>query len=462
MGLGLGALSFGLSGGVVPPAAGAPIDITQRAAVDSNPTTLGVIDFAQSAAVEGVPSTSIDIAGLAGMVWVFDQSSTIVRSDASITFGSALDNAAWTKTNCTITANTTGTQDRVSITSGASAASVQQAMTNVQFVSTGMVPCTITWWFSYESIQWIVICGRNGSTVNRQWFDIQNGVLGATDATMGGASITPETRNGVAGYRCSVNVIGSGGALYARIAFSTTNTTITNPATATTVLCDDCTVQQQRVESVADRVSGQLFSQATVNNQPGYGEDSHGHYIAGYGASLYLVSTHSAHVAAVAGTNIEYTLHLAFEPTNIDALCSFVGAGDSAQATNRTRLWGTSTTGNGRYTSNTVDDAGTAVVATASADTTGDAHVGEWYTSSSGTQVNHKKNGAAANPSATAQGGTVTPTRVALLITPRATPVSPGIGKLYACTMRTGAPDNTVSSQIRQNIGQQLTITVAP
>src|SRR6185503_9567781 len=113
------------------------------------------------------------IADLPGVVAVFDSTSIITQSNASITNASDLPNAAWTKTQCTAAATGTGTQDRVTVSASPTAPRVAQTITNCQF-STTMVPVNVTWWFSYETIQWIVIEGRASDVVNRTWFDIQN------------------------------------------------------------------------------------------------------------------------------------------------------------------------------------------------------------------------------------------------------------------------------------------------
>lgn len=436
------------------PSGSSSIDLSQSFGVEATPMTLGVIDIAQSFNVEASGSTGADIADLPNVVAVFDSTSTVVTSSASITFGTDQTNAAWTKTNCSAAATGTGTQTRITVTSASPV--VSQTITNAQFVSTLMVPCVITAWFSYENIQYVVLMARASAVVNLQHFDIQNGAVGASTTGMSSPSISPETRSGVAGYRVSVTVTGCAAALTARFGLSTTDTSITSPANATTIIVDDFTVSQIRVESVEDRKSGSLLSQATVNLQPGYEVGPLGEPCRVYYGAQYLLDTEATHYGAVDGADAEYTLHYVADVTTPDALGTIVGAGNSGVANNQARLWGTSATGAGRYRSQVHDDAAASSIVDSTVDIAADAFVGEWTTGTAGTTISHSKNGAAANPNATAQNvGTVTLNRMAEGARPDSTPDSLFIGRVYAWVLTEGAPNAPQNTTVRQDLYSQ-------
>lgn len=459
LGLGIGALFEG--NGIVP-----QLNFAQQVTTESSPATLGILDFAQQITASGTGQTNADITTLPNVKAVFDSLSTITRNDASVTAGQDLSDAAWTKTQCTVTTNVAGTQDRVTVSVAATTPTVSQSIANVQQLAAGMVPLTITWWFSFETIQWVVIEARASTAVNRVFFDIQNGVVGTQDANMAG-SIAAETRNSVAGFRCTVVVTGVGSTITARFGLSTADVTVTAPASGTTVRADDCTVDQKKWLDVQDRVGGtQALAQATVNLQPGYEIGANGKACRRYYGGQYMFDVVSAHVATLAasGADAEFTLHYVAEVLTIKALATIIGAGNSAQAAKDTRLFGTNTTGNGRYTSNVVDDTTATSAITSSSDQVADLHVGEWYTSSSGTVINMKKNGTVVPlASAGAQNvGDFVLDRLGEAVLPRTTATSIFTGRVYAWVLTSGTPDASQNSQVRQFLAAQYAITVAP
>jgi hypothetical protein len=428
----------------------------------------GVASFSQASQVDGSGATNADIITLTNVVWVRDSTSVFTRNDASILNGNDLTNANWTKSNCTTTATGNGTQVSVAET-GASTPLVSQTIANAQFVAANQVPCIQTWWFKFVDCQFVVFQQRASTAVSRVWLDVQNGAIGTTDAGMA-ASVAPETRNGQAGFRFTITSTAVGGTLVARFQLSSVDGgVITAPGAGKSVIADDYTVDQKKVSAVRNRVTGSdTMVQATVNLQPGWELGANGMPCArGYGAQ-YMLDTDAAEVAvltAAGGVDAEYTVFYVAEILTIDLLACIIGAGNSGQASNSTRLFGTSTTGAGRYTSNVVDDAaGTGGSPnTSSADQTADLHVGEWYTSSTGTVINMKKNGTAvALASSSQNAGNLTPNRIGWFVLPRATATSIFVGRIYGDVGVKLTPDSSINSTIRQFIAAEYAITVVP
>lgn len=461
LGIAIG-MGFGGTSGGGPPS----VNFSQASYAEGLAATLGLATFSQASQVDGSGTTNADIITLTGVKAVFDSLSAITRNDASITAGQDLSDAAWTKAQCTITTNVAGTQDRVTVSAAATTPTVSQNIANVQQLASGMVPLTITWWFSFETIQWVVIEARASTAVNRVFFDIQNGIVGTQDANMAG-SIAAESRNGVAGFRCTVVVTGVGSTITARFGLSTADVTVTVPTAGSTIRADDCTVDQKKWLDVQDRKGvTQALAQASANLQPGYELGANGKPCRRYYGGQYMLDVVAGHVAALAasGADAEFTIHYVAEVLMIKALATIIGAGNSAQASKDTRLFGTNTTGNGRYTSNVVDDTTASSAITSSADQTADLHVGEWYTSSSGQVINMKKNGTAVPlASAGAQNmGDFVLDRLGEGVLPRATATSLFTGRVYAWVLTQGTPDASVNSQIRQFLANQYAITVVP
>jgi hypothetical protein len=453
-------------GGAATVASGsAIIDGAQGFAVDGLAATLGIILGSLTIDVQGSGGTAaIDIATQPNVKAVFDSTSTYTLSSASITSGQASD-ASFTKTTCTAVSSGVGTQSRVAVVSGAPV--VSQAIANCQQIAALMVPLVLTSWFSYESIQWVVLEARASTAANCAFFDIQNGAVGRTDAGMTAASITPETRNGVAGYRVSVTVTGCSSTLTARFGLSTTDTTVTNPAAATTILQDNFTVSQVRVAAVRDRKTNtDALVQATVNLQPGYvaNYNGSGQPARRYYGAQYMLDTEATHYGAVDGADAEHSVHIVGSFDVADATNTLVGAGNSGVATNQCRTWGGSITGSGRYRSLIIDDTPTTsnVDSANTCDTS--PHVHEWYTSSAGTSVNLQLDGAAPDAAfpAAQNVGTVTMNRMAEGCRPNSSPLSLLIGTVAAWVVTEGAPDTAQNGRVTVNLGAQYGITVAP
>lgn len=384
------------------------------------------------------------------------ENSVVTLSSASISAAADLSNAAWTKSNLTVTANVAGTQDRIAYT-GAGTPLCAQNLTN-SAAGTTCVPVTTTFWASYESCRWVVLETRNTSTAaHMAFFDVQNGVVGTVGANMSDAAITPETRNSVAGYRCSIKTNAQTSTHAVKFYLSTVDTTQTNPSAGNSVRIDDITVTQIRASAVRNRKSAVDWTQATVDLQPEYEATGFNGKpcLRGYGLQ-YITSTEAAALLADAAA---YTLFVVGSAANTAAQYAFVGYGDPAQATARTRSWGVNNTGPA-WLSQTRNNANTNVTVNSAGAANTNANVHEWY--SPGTTVSLQTNGAAADPSAAAQNpGTLTPGRAGLMCRPASTVNLILTGRLARAALFSANKDATARARIRAKLGHQWGVTVA-
>lgn len=126
-------------------------------------------------------------------------------------------NAAWTKTNCTVTADAlpgpgTSIADRVT---GVGAGFTAYASTSIS-VGTGS-RVKLGFRFRYNNAQWIVVGAANNTGFSSyliRWFDVQNGVLGV-GTNGGGTALTYAsheiTSEGGGWYRCDLTVLVTSG-----------------------------------------------------------------------------------------------------------------------------------------------------------------------------------------------------------------------------------------------------------
>lgn len=432
------------------------IEVAQSFGVEVSPMTLGVIDIAQAFDVQASGSTGADIATLPGVVAVWDKTAGVTQSSASITAGSDLSDAAWTKTGgVTITANVAGTQDRINC-NGTAAPTVSQVVSNCGFLSSNMTPLTITVWLSYESVQYAVIEGRASTAVNRIWLDVQNGTMATPEAGWSNCSFSPETRDGVSGYRFSGDITAIGGAPTCRVQLSTTNTpTFTTPANGTSMRCDDWTVSQVKESAWTDRVSGYVIAASNANTQPASGTDSAGPYRQFYGGQ-HAFTTGANAVSAGAGSNPQFTVHYVVDLSVINATQAVVGWATSTQVNNGSHVLGTTTTGLGRLRRTCISDAGVTDNKDSANVTSTGLHCGYWFTSSAGAAINHILDGGAADPSTLAQTtGTMTCDRFGIGrcgSNPNALPT----GKYYAIVVSSGAPDTAQNIVIANALKAQF------
>lgn len=415
------------------------------------------VGFIAQAVTNGSTTGNYDISTEIGVVGHFSLiDSALTFSNASLTAGADLSDASWTKTSCTVTANVAGTQDRLVVTGPA-----PNALATVVNGAAGTtpVPLTTTFWASYETIQWVQLETRNATAGNQVWFDIQNGAVGTTGGSLASASITPETRNGVAGYRCSVKTIAQGSTHIVRLSLSTTNTTITNPANSTAMRFDDVTVTQVRVSAIANKKTGVTATQATVDLQPGYDATglNGGPCLIGDGVR-YLITTEAAVLLANAAA---YSLFTVGSIASTATAQAFFGYGDAVQATARTRAWGNDSTGKWLTQARNDANANAFVDSTGNSDT--NVNVLEW--ASPGTTFDLQKNGGAADPARGGTGalnpGTLTPGRAGIMCRPSSTVGLILVGKWAAATLFSTDASATVRERVRRKLGQQWGITVS-
>lgn len=122
------------------------------------------------------------------------------------------DNASWTKTDITVTANDAtapdGTLTADLITQGsAGTAAVAQAVS-----ATADLVHAASRFFKYAGSRWVVLRFRSGANVVAGWFDLLNGVVGAAAGAGTGTSVTSSMTALTGGwYRCRVSGnVGSG------------------------------------------------------------------------------------------------------------------------------------------------------------------------------------------------------------------------------------------------------------
>jgi hypothetical protein len=380
--------------------------------------------------------------------------SVLVLSSASIIAGSDLNDAAWTKTQVTVTADVAGTQDRLTVSGGAP--SCVQSVTNGAGGTTP-VPLATAFWASYESIQWAMLETRASTAASQIWFDIQNGVVGTVGANLAGASITPETRNGVSGFRCSVRTVVQGGTHAVRLFLSSTDILVTAPLAGTSMRFDDITVTQVRVASLTNRKTGVVWAQATVNNQPEYEAAGLGGApcMRGYG-NQYIISSEAV---ALLPNAAAYTILAAGSVTSVAAAQAFLGYGDGAQATARTRAWGVDASGKWLAQVRSDANVNAAILSTANADTS--PHVYESYGPGATTAI--RVDGGAADPAegSALNPGTLTPGQAALFARPASTVNLILTGRIGRVVLYSADVGPGTRALMRQRLGAQFGIVVA-
>jgi hypothetical protein len=119
-----------------------------------------------------------------------------------LTYSQEFDNAAWTKTDATVTANSTTAPDGT--TTADTISFTNNAITRIfQTYSTNGSAYIFSFYAKYIDKQWLAVRLTDGSnTVRFAWLDVQNGALGTVETNLT-ATITAST-NGF--YRCVVSV----------------------------------------------------------------------------------------------------------------------------------------------------------------------------------------------------------------------------------------------------------------
>ncbi len=399
---------------------------------------------------------------LAGALGWFDLAHTAgaaTLSSASLTAGSDLQNAAWTKTEMTATAATTAT-----VNAAATAPAITQTVTNAAAEATRNVTMGISATTAFVDIQWVVFETRSGTATSRTWFDIQNGVVGTT----GSDHQNPTISAAVGGRRTvTLEMWRNGGTAIVSVRPVTVDGALTTVLAGTTLDITAITATQVRASSVPCMNNATTWVQATVLNQPAYeataGPNSKPRILGSQVAAVNstnvrtLFNTDATIPGGLDGDDAAVTVFLVASGYG-DATGALFGVGDSAAATAGSWYFGTNNAGAGRNT--TVKNDGGATGAVSSADMVASPAVLEWF--GSGQVMSCRENGAAANPSAAAfNAGSIAPNRSALLSRGSSTALH-GQGAISAGVMFGSELSSGDRSDIRQYWGAIFAITVTP
>lgn len=188
---------------LVPTRAGDPTPTFTRATTRTTISSAGLVIPVSS----GVAASYYDPTTLQYMGYVAEGQRTnlLLRSEE-------FDNAAWTKTDTTITADNTtspdGTANADLLTTGV--AGTQNVAQNV--TATADVSYSVSVFVKMGNTRWFNISFNNGANIVRGFFDLQNGVVGSTTVGGTGASATIQMKGYPNGwYRCILNgIVGSG------------------------------------------------------------------------------------------------------------------------------------------------------------------------------------------------------------------------------------------------------------
>jgi hypothetical protein len=144
------------------------------------------------------------------------------------------DNASWTKTNLTITANNIAGPDGVSsadLCTSTSAVNSSSLAASISF--TAATTYTISFYLKYGNCDWIVFGTTDFSNRIRAWFNINSGTVGSTAVT-GSATVAGSTITALANgwYRCTVTGVPTGAAqIFIGSASADASTTPVNAST---------------------------------------------------------------------------------------------------------------------------------------------------------------------------------------------------------------------------------------
>lgn len=142
-----------------------------------------------------------------------------------LTYSEQFDNAAWTKTRSSISANAAvapdGTLTAVKLVEDATASNTH--FINCSTTISNTTTYTWSWYAKAAERTWIVIDAHDGSTNKKSYFNLSSGVVG-TSAAGNTASIT-SVGNGW--YRCSISRISAGTASFPRVGIASADATET-------------------------------------------------------------------------------------------------------------------------------------------------------------------------------------------------------------------------------------------
>lgn len=215
------------------------------------------------------------------------------------------------------------------------------------------------------------------------------------------------------------------------------------------------------VSAITNKVSSVSWTEATnrpayaatgLNSKPCMDADGTNDRIISAEAAVYtnLVTQHA------------YTLMMAIQADDLDAIEVIYSVANSGAAGPGSKRWGTDTGGAGRWTIAATDDASTGYLLNSSVanPTVTDPVVLEYF--SPGSTASLRTNGAAADPSAGATAyGALSPNNSALFCRPSSTPASFFDGRLGELLQFTVELADAARSRIRSYMGARWAITVA-
>jgi hypothetical protein len=392
-----------------------------------------------------------------GLLWLdTNDSGAVATTAASVTAGSDLSNAAWTKTATTIAADTSDTQapDATQTADKATTTNASNAiLQNVSNVSTTLAN-TFTFYAKFSNVQWLVLGTRSGTAANFVYFDIQNGAVGTVGANMAGASIT-DAGNGW--WRCQATRNVQAGTEAFIFAPSSTDGTITGGAGHVVYYCG-ASVNQVRVSALTNKVSSVVWSNGTANSQPGLVTSPNAG--ANFNGAHLIQSTEAAVVNAFKDQN-PLTIFYVTKLANADAVGYFLG-GSKASAAAGFRLYLQNSTGAGVYTYQYFADGGSLQTAS-SASGTVDTNRNVLEFLDTGSNITFLSNGVATIGSTAYTGGTSTTTIVSIgCFDNNGSPASFLSGVVNEILIYSRNLSAGERSQVRQYLGNKWAVAVTP
>jgi hypothetical protein len=353
--------------------------------------------YPESAGGGGTPPYVPWVAEPGCVLWMAADDAGVATTSASVVDKDDFTTGNWTKTGVNVTPNSSGVYDL--LTASATTATTQQVPSNH---STGTMTVTATVDVIRVADDWV--CVELFAT-GRAWFNIATGSVG-TVANVS-ATITPL---GGGAFRLSVTSVF--GANYVMLRSASADNTLTCTI-GHSFLASNATIDQTRVSAFLNMVSAVSWAQASANLQPRYNPIGFsGRPGFEFRGQQDIISPEAAVVAALTDAHA-FTLFLVVNATTPDAIAAHFAAGNSGFANSRTRWFGTTTDGAGRWATSFSNDASVVVSNADTADLSAGPHVVCW--SSPGTTVGLRQDGSDRTlTAAAADPGTLTPNRVSV------------------------------------------------
>lgn len=384
----------------------------------------------------------------------------ITLTDATFQNGSTLTGAGWSDNDVTSLVNADGFGGSRFTVSSATAPTLTQTPGSCATHATAMPPLTLAVKYAAgATVPAFCLESRlsGPGAADRTWFLPATNAIGTAGSAHSAASISAPDANG---YRtASVTVNSCGGTPTFRIRCCSANGVTTGASVGQLITLKDATVSQTRVASLVNLVSGISWAQGTVNNQLGYlATGLNGRPCVRNYSSQYILSTEAPVLAAMNGSDPAFTVIYAIRYHTVDNIVLSIGDSGS---TNHWAYVGASGVGS-RAAAQRRDATTTFTAQSGINGLNTDALIQEWYTSSAGTEMSHRRNGAAADPNAaTLNAGTVGANQCGLLTWARNTPSAGALASLGSLVMFNRALSDTERSFVRRALAAKYNIAVA-